>query len=89
MSFDPPEGLTAEDEFRHPLHNAPSNVLFGVLVANNRVPSLDSANGLNCGLSKLMKGPDTSGKGQAAGQHYGRRGTAPKHGEGQEYGEQR
>jgi hypothetical protein len=29
MSFQPPEGLSIEDEYRHPLHNAPSNVLFG------------------------------------------------------------
>ena len=29
MSFDPPEGLTAEDEYRHPLYDAPKNVLFG------------------------------------------------------------
>jgi hypothetical protein len=29
MSFQPPEGLGIEDEYRHPLHDAPSNVLFG------------------------------------------------------------
>jgi hypothetical protein len=29
MSFQPPEGLSSEDEYRHPLHNAPRNVLFG------------------------------------------------------------
>ena len=29
MSFDPPDGLRAQDEYRHPLHGAPDNVLFG------------------------------------------------------------
>ncbi len=29
MPFAPPEGLTIEDEYRHTLENAPSNVLFG------------------------------------------------------------
>jgi hypothetical protein len=29
MRFDPPEGLTAQDEYRHALRGAPGNVLFG------------------------------------------------------------
>jgi hypothetical protein len=29
MSFQPPEGLSMEDEYRHALHDAPSRVLWG------------------------------------------------------------
>ncbi len=44
MSFQPPEGLTIQDEYRHSLANAPSNVLFGDSLW---VSVVDPANGIH------------------------------------------
>ena len=47
MSFEPPEGLTAQDEYRHPLHDAPGNVLFGDSLWVSVVDPVANIHGVN------------------------------------------
>jgi hypothetical protein len=47
MSFDPPEGLTVEDEYRHSLKDAPSNVLFGDSLWVSVVDPVANIHGVN------------------------------------------
>jgi len=47
MPFQPPEGLTARDEFRHALHGAPSNVLFGDSLWVSVVDPVANIHGVN------------------------------------------
>ncbi len=47
MRFDPPAGLTAQDEYRHALRDAPGNVLFGDSLWVSVVDPVANIHGVN------------------------------------------